>query len=403
MQLKTLSVLLFLGACAVVPGSTGDDDTGGGDDGGGGGSSMGSGGGGGTSGEWAAIPLVDDGNIPHAGNDLVTGIYFTSPDNGFVVTQGAGESFSDGGAVFGIVGKNAKVAFGGQNGGPSQLGTIDFTGIEPTANGIVAMAYSADIVRSDAAGHFAIAKDGNLGGIEPVLGFHETASATTIIRDTGVVSVATSAAGPSASFEDVWAPNATQRIPQDLPPDMCQGGPLGTGAPVTRASAYIGNGLIAYTADPDFTPQICISKDGGSSFYPSMLTVDDDASESAPTGVLFTSATTGITWWGSSTAKPYLQRTTDGGKTWKAVALPAAVATHGLALNAAFFAPDLQYGWIVGFDHDSNHALGLATTDGGATWSVVSGLGDAQLYSGFALDKTHVWIGGTQGVLLAHE
>jgi hypothetical protein len=402
MQIKTLS-LLFLGACAVVPGSTGGGD----DDGGGGGSSMGSGGGGGsgggTSSEWTAIPLVDDGNIPHAGNDLVSGIYFTAPDKGYVVTQGAGDSFSDGGAVFAIANTTATLAFSGKDGGPSQLGSIDFTGIEPTANGVVAMAYSADIVRGDASGHFAIAKDGNLGGIEPVLGFHETASATTIIRDTGVVSVATSAAGPNASFQDVWAPNATQRIPQDLPADMCQGGPMGTGAPVTRASAYIGNGLIAYTADPDFMPQVCVSTNGGSSFYPAMLTVDDDASESPPTGVLFTSATTGITWWGSSTAKPYIQRTTDGGKTWTSVAVPAAVASHGLAMNAAFFAPDGQHGWIVGFDHDSNKALALASTDGGATWSALSGLGDAPLYSGFALDATHVWIGGTEGVLLAHH
>jgi photosystem II stability/assembly factor-like uncharacterized protein len=119
--------------------------------------------------------------------------------------------------------------------------------------------------------------------------------------------------------------------------------------------------------------------------------------------VLFTSPTTGLTWWGSSTAKPYIQRTIDAGKTWTNVALPAAVASHGLALNAAFFAPDGQHGWIVGFDHDTNHALALASTDGGATWSALTGLGDAQLYSGFALDATHVWIGGTDGVLLVHK
>ena len=126
MQIKTLS-LVFLGACAVVPGSTGGGDD---DGGGGGGSSMGSGsdGSGGSAGDWLAIPLVDDDGVSRAGNDLVSGLYFTAPDNGYAVTQGAGESFSDGGAVFSIGSNNAKLSFSGKDGGPSQLGGIDFTG-----------------------------------------------------------------------------------------------------------------------------------------------------------------------------------------------------------------------------------------------------------------------------------
>jgi hypothetical protein len=394
MQLKAISLLL-LGACAVVPASTmGGDDDGTPGSGGSGGS------GGGTSGGWTAVPLVNDGSTQRVDNDLVSGILFTAPDKGFVVTQGADESFSDGGAVFDVSGSTVSLAFSGKAGGPSLVGTIDFTGLEQTPSGFVAMAYSADVVRGDASGHFSIEKDGSLAGIEPVLGFRETSTGTTIVRDSGVVSIASQAAGPNASWQDVWAPNASEPIPAEIPADECQGGPLGAGAPVMRSSAYIGNGLIAYTSDPDFQPQICISTNNGSAFYPSMLTVADDASENAPSGVVFASATTGITYWGSSTAKPYIQRTTDAGKTWKVVAVPSSVATHGLDLNAAFFAPDGQHGWIVGFDHQTNTALGLASIDGGATWSTVDGLGDAKLYSGFALDATHVWIGGAKGTLL---
>ncbi len=395
MQYKAISLVL-LGACAL-PGSMSADDDGTGSDQNNPNPTNP------TASGWTAIPLVNDGNIQHADNDLVSAIYFSSADKGYVATQGAGESFSDGGAVFAIANKTASVAFSGANGGPSQLGTIDFTGLEPTPTGVVAMAYSADIVRGDASGHFAIAKDGNLAGIEPLLAYRETSAGVTLIRDTGVVSVSTQAGGPNASFTDVWAPDATEQIPASLPANECQGGPLGAGAPVLKYSAYVGNGLIAYTAAPSFDPQICVSTNGGTAFYPALLDVDDDASQNAPSGVVFSSAQNGITWWGSTTAKPYIQRTTDGGKTWTRVALPASVATHGLELNGGFFAPDGQHGWIVGYDHDTHLALALSSSDGGASWATIAGLGEAKLYSGFALDADHVWIGGDQGTLLVHD
>lgn len=374
MQIKTIS-FLFLGACI----NSGADDAGDSD--------------------WTPIPLVDDGLVQRPGNDRVSGIYFSSADKGYVVTQGDGQTFTDGGAVFAIAGRTASVAFSGQNGGPSLIGTIDFTGLEPTSNGIVAMAYSADIVTGDASGRFSIAKNGNLEGIDNVLAVRESASGTILIRDTGVVTKSTTKPGPSASYVDVWAPTAIPRVPENLPPAMCQVGPPSAGVP-TRYAAYIGHDLIAYTAAPDNEPQICISRDGGTSFYPTKLTVSDDAA-TPPTGVLFTSPQNGLTWWGSQYAKAYVQRTTDGGKTWRSVELPTSIAAHALALNAAFFAPDGQHGWIVGYDYNASAALGLATTDGGATWSVLSGLGTSKLYSGFALDATHVWVGGEQGVLLA--
>lgn len=410
MQIKALPILLVLGACSATPASVpGGDDTTTHPDGGstpdGGGTDPDGGGtnpdGGTHPGGWTAIPLVDDGDIQRIGNDRVTGLYFTAPGRGFIVTQGANQSFGQGGAVFGVNGAAVSLAFSGKDGGPTLLGTVNFTGIEPTPSGYVAMAYSADVVLGDPSGAFGIVKDGDLAGIEPVLAFRDTAAGTTIIRDTGVVSTTTDAPGPSATFTDVWAPNATDPIPNPVPADVCQDGPLGTGAPVTRSSAFIGANLIAYTAAPNFDPQICVSTDGGHTFYPTLLTVADDAVQYPPTGVVFSSATTGITWFAASTALPYIQRTTDGGTTWASVALPASVASHSLELNGAFFAPDGQHGWLVGYDLDGGKTLALATTDAGASWTTLAtGLSDVKLFSGFALDATHVWLGGTNGTVI---
>jgi hypothetical protein len=355
------------------------------------------------------MPLLDEGSVTRADNDLVTGIYFSSPDDGYVVTQGDMGSFGNGGAVFKTSGSEVtSIAFSGKDGGPSLLGTIDFVGVDPTPSGIVAFAYSADIIEStDHGATFTIAKDGNLAGIEPALALRESASGTTIVRDTGVVSTAPTAPGPSATFTDVWAPNGDPPTPNPVPSDMCQGGPLGTGAPVTRSSVYVSSDrqTIAYTSAPSFDPQICISHDGGASFYPVLLTVPDGSEDYPPTGIAFANATTAITWQASQSTggNAYIQRSTDGGMTWTSIALPAEIASHSIELPGGFFAPDGMHGWLVGYDHDSSGALLLTTSDGGATWATESVESEHKLYSGFALDATHVWIGGEAGTLLARQ
>jgi hypothetical protein len=373
------------------------------------GTTDGGGGGGGGGGGWKAMPLLDDGSVTRSDNDLVTGIYFASPDDGYVVTQGDMGSFGEGGAVFkASASEVTSLAFSGKDGGPSEEGGVDFVGVDPTPGGIVAFAYSADVVAStDHGATFTIVKDGNLAGIEPVLALRQSASGTTIVRDTGVVSTAPSAPGPSAVFTDVWAPNGDPPTPNPVPADMCQGGPLGTGAPVTRSSVYVSSDrqTIAYTSAPSFDPQICISHDGGSSFYPVTLTVPSGSEDYPPTGILFANATTAITWQASQSTdgNAYIQRSTDGGMTWTSVALPGEIASHAIELPGGFFAPDGMHGWLVGYDHDSSGALALTTSDGGATWATESVDSEHKLYSGFALDATHVWIGGEAGTLLARQ
>jgi len=355
------------------------------------------------------MPLIDDGSVQRADNDLVTGIYFASADDGYVVTQGDMGSFGDGGAVFKAGATAVKsLAFSGKNGGPSELGGVDFVGLQPTPSGIAAFAYSADLVAStDHGATFAIAKNGDLAGIEPLLGFQQSASGTTVVRDTGVVSVSSSAPTASATYTDVWAPNGDPPTPNPVPANECQGGPLGTGAPVTRSSVYVSADrmTIAYTSAPAMDPQICLSHDGGHSFTPVLLAGISGDATTPPTGIAYANATTAITWWASTTypGESYLQRSTDGGATWQMVALPPDIASHSLELPGAFFAPDAAHGWIVGYDHDTSKAVMLATSDGGATWTTEAVDSENKLYTGFALDATHVWVGGAAGTVLAKQ
>jgi len=219
--MKKVIGILLVSACSTMDGGGGT-----------------TGGGGGT---WKAMPLIDDGSVTRSDNDLVTGIYFASPDDGYIVTQGDMGSFGDGGAVFKASGSEVKsIAFSGKDGGPSLGGGVDFVGIDPSPNGLITFAYSADVIAStDHGATFSIVKNGNLAGIEPVLAQRQTASGTTIVRETGVVSTTTAAPGPSASFTDLWAPNGDPPTPNPVPDAMCQGGPRGTGAPVTRSSVYV--------------------------------------------------------------------------------------------------------------------------------------------------------------------
>ncbi|HEY0190742.1 MAG TPA: hypothetical protein VGC42_06430, partial [Kofleriaceae bacterium] len=153
---------------------------------------------------------------------------------------------------------------------------------------------------------------------------------------------------------------------------------------------------------------ICLSTDGGATFVPRVLDVDDRAADFVPSGVMFPSPQVGLTWFAEPSAGAYLQRSTDGGATWHAVALPADLAGAALQLPVGFFAPDGQHGWLAGYDTSGpGHAVLIATGDAGATWATVDGVAEAvqafhggKLYAGFALDASHVWLGGEQGLVM---
>ncbi|HEY0189970.1 MAG TPA: hypothetical protein VGC42_02535, partial [Kofleriaceae bacterium] len=255
------AAVVSMAACSTVahPGAAVGDDDDGGDGGGGGGDGDGGGGGGSAVvGGWHAMPLVDDtaGDrvVHHRGSDRVTGIVFASADRGWVVTQGANPGEDSGGAVFhadatGIT----SVAFSGDGTGIRLLGSIQFTGLQPTPAGYVAMAYASDVVQSTDGGRtFAIDTNGppDSAGIERALGYQVTDTGTTMVLDSGKVSTLDRAPGHAALLTDVWAPNASPSIPAELDPRWCQDGPFAAAQPTTRYNVHISGDrrFIAYTS-----------------------------------------------------------------------------------------------------------------------------------------------------------
>src|SRR5689334_934987 len=81
-----------------------------------------------------------------------------------------------GGAVFKATGSTvSSVAFSGDSTGITLLGSIDFTGIEKTPTGYLAMAYASDVIASrDGGNTFTIEKNGSSFGIEHVYGYKVT-------------------------------------------------------------------------------------------------------------------------------------------------------------------------------------------------------------------------------------
>jgi hypothetical protein len=373
---------------------------------------------------WTAMPLVDDkrteNTVFHSGNDMVTGIYFNSLNEGFVATTGSNQTFSQGGALFRATQKQVTdIAIGGDGLVKCLLGSLNFVGVEKTSKGYVARAHACELIASEDGGKSFVVQAVGVGdpfGIERVLAFRETGSGALLVRDSGVVSVTTAAPGPNAIWDDTWAPEGAPPTPNPLPADQCQGRPDGPLNPPLSTSVYVSADakFIAYTSSPNDNPQICISNDGGKSFYPKVLPgVAADVLFAAPMGVTFANDTTGITWYANNIypGATYIYRTTDSGNTWAKVDVPTDIAGKDVELNTGFFAPDGQHGWIVGYNFSNKIALMLKTSDGGATWSTASGdlaakvseAGGDKLRAGFALDAYHLWVGGDRGILMANE
>jgi len=110
-------------------------------------------GGAGTPG-WTVVPLLDDERDPdepiwHGGNSLVTGIHFTSLDDGFVTASGDEQTFLYGGALFRATQNEVtEILISGDGTGTCISGSVDFGGIEKTADGFVAVAHACDLFES---------------------------------------------------------------------------------------------------------------------------------------------------------------------------------------------------------------------------------------------------------------
>jgi hypothetical protein len=397
-------------ACSASEQATGGADAGaGGRDGGGGRDS------GGSNTGWTIVPLIDQVEpgdatdvVRRKDQDDVTGIYFESPSRGVIVTAGALRSSAAGGAVFNATGTAVtSVAFSDHN----DLNPTNYHGLERTPNGYVAMGRASEVVASvDGGAKFTKQSNGTSFGVETVLAVRVTSTGTTIVKNREIAK-SDSQPGAAAVYADVWAPDAIPQVPSTFGAGECHHGPGNVAGPATRYATYVSadRSFLAYTfLDQDVGPEICISNDGGTSFQQRLLDVPDASSDSAPSGVVFTDRMNGILWLArNNAAGTYIKRTTDGGTTWASVPLPTAVASHDLDLPVGFFAGDGQHGWLAGYDFTQHQAVALATTDGGASWTPVAGVGAAvdqagstKLYSGFALDATHVWLGGDAGLLM---
>lgn len=420
---KAMGLIGALVLVACSSSSQNGDNGGGNPDGGGGGNPDGGstqdgggnpdgGGGGGGVAHWAAAPLP----APHD-TDNVTGILFSSPTAGFIATvHGGGSS----GAVFASNGTTVgTIAFDG-NVSPSAggvLGGLDFDGLRPTAaGGIVALTSANDLVSAPSAtGAFTDVKmaSSNIGGGQ-VAGAYFGTSVSILGIDLNGFEKAASVPGPTSSWSDIFDPGSNPTVPNPIPPDQCQDGIQVSDAFESGLSSVTfsadGN-TIAYStlSDADGVPEVCVSKDGGQTFKPTLLT---GKPQLKPGGVIFPKASdpsTLIVYSGDQVNADanFVLRSTDTGATFNPVTLPAGLTAKELKLYGAYFLADGMHGWIVGYDANADTGLALVTTDGGATWTVdagvaaATGAGTQRLHSVFALDASHVWMGGENGTFIA--
>jgi hypothetical protein len=223
-----------------------------------------------------------------------------------------------------------------------------------------------------------------------------------------------------------WAPEANPTFPNPIPVGGCTYGPrtritenlnqIGTISPNDQHVLYI-----TRSADLDADPAsqvICVSHDNGVTFAPSPLTVrgtTDNASAVGPTAVTMVSDTVAFAAVSDFSAREggtaTIYKSTTSGDSWTASTMPAALSSKVIQIAAIFFAPGGTVGYAVGQNDTDDDALLLKTTDAGATWTVPAGaaaletgLDDVfgsfhRLFTGFALDDSHVWVGGDRSAL----
>ena len=226
------------------------------------------------------------------------------------------------------------------------------------------------------------------------------------------------APGPGALWTPLWSP-VSPSIPSNFEalkradPKLCDSDPGVSISPHLTQPAYVAPDLSvmlypsgARNQRGTDAPGVCISTDGGKRFH--QVTFKGLNDGEGPLGVTCHTANKCLAYGGLDSApnSTFVYITADAQKgvnsSWAKAKLPT-LREDSKFRNLAF-APDGLNGWLVGWS-GSNDTLLFQSTDGGMNWkdatsSIRALAPNVRLHAVYALDATHVWIGGEGGVLL---
>jgi hypothetical protein len=229
----------------------------------------------------------------------------------------------------------------------------------------------------------------------------------------------TDAPGKGALWTPAWSPvdpsfprNFFELYQKDK--SLCIVEPGAGAAPKLTQPAYVAPNLSVILHTSGFYTQrardrssgeagVCISTNGGKTFH--LIAFKGVRSDDGPAGVTCISSERCFAYSGIRETK-FIYATSNASKgkdsSWAATKLPT--LREASVINNIFFAPDGKHGWAVG-SVASSSPLVFSSDDAGESWKDVSASAravapNARLHSGFAVDATHVWLGGEKDVLL---
>jgi hypothetical protein len=307
------------------------------------------------------------------------------------------------------------------------VGTVSFLGFSHVGDRLVAhvndaedgfVSATGDVTQASSWTSVVIAADPSNFGLNAQFGFGSNAGHWTLMAK-GRIWDTTDMPGTSARWTNIYSPQAVPPIPADIEdqraadPTLCDSDPSITQAWNFAQSLYVAPDLSLIVTPAGGLNQegnddagVCISTDGGHSFHHAGFAGVDVGA--GPTGIACTSRDHCVAYGGleSTAGSVYVYVSNDAShgasSHWTRATTPTLSDSTGL--RSAAFAPDGTHGWLVGWS-DASTPLMLTTTDGGATWTdatpAISALAAGhRLHSVYALDATHVWIGGEHDTLL---
>ena len=363
-----------------------------------------------------------------ASDDRVTGAYCSSAKACVIATSvfgGVGRLYAtDGQKITGtLLNGDSKLAES-----LGTLGTIGFNGFSKVGDRLIAhvggagasfVSASGDITK---AASWSAVKIGTLGaggtfGLNQQMGIG-TRDDRWVQFNFRQIYETNDAPGAGALWTPLWSP-VSPAVPSNFEalkradPKLCDSDPGVSISPHLTQPAYVAPDLsvILYPSGArnqrgTDSPGVCISTDGGKRFYHVEFKGLEDGE--GPLGVTCPTINKCFAYGGLDSApkSTFVYVTADAQKgvnsTWTKAKLPN-LREDSKFRNLAF-APDGSNGWLVGWSGSSDTLL-LQSTDGGMSWkdatsSIRALAPGVRLHAVYALDATHVWIGGEGGTLL---